>query len=186
MIDDFNRGCPATVVDTSLSEHRVVRELDQIAKMRGGTRMEVSDNGTELTSNAMLKWQEDRRVEWHYIAPGKPMQNGLVERVNGRPRDECLNELLLPILRHARHRIAAWRDHCNTKRLHSAHGYLSPTAFLTKTTAPALETLAVSTLPLNTANQPEDSRSNRPEWWGKVIATESYDESLRPVSASNR
>ena len=55
MIDDFNRDCLATVVDTSLSEHRVVLELDQIAKMRGSTRMEVSDNGTELTSNAMLK-----------------------------------------------------------------------------------------------------------------------------------
>jgi putative transposase len=41
--------------------------------------MVVSDNGTELTSNAMLGWQQDRGVEWHYIAPGKPMQNGFVE-----------------------------------------------------------------------------------------------------------
>jgi putative transposase len=32
--------------------------------------MVVSDNGTELTSHAILKWQEDRKVEWHYIAPG--------------------------------------------------------------------------------------------------------------------
>ncbi len=54
--------------------------------------MVVSDNGTELTSNAILKWQEDRKVEWHYIAPGKPMQNGFVESFNGRLRDECLNE----------------------------------------------------------------------------------------------
>jgi transposase InsO family protein len=45
--------------------------------------MVVSDNGTELTSNAMLQWQEDRKVEWHYIAPGKPMQNGFVESFNG-------------------------------------------------------------------------------------------------------
>ena len=54
--------------------------------------MVVSDNGTELTSNAMLKWQEDRKVGWHYIAPDKPMQNGLVESFNGRRREECLNE----------------------------------------------------------------------------------------------
>lgn len=49
--------------------------------------MVVSDNGTELTSKAILKWQEDRRVEWHYIAPGKPMQNGFIESfVYRRPR----------------------------------------------------------------------------------------------------
>ena len=56
--------------------------------------MIVSDNGTELTSRAILQWQEDHRVEWHYIAPGKPTQNGFVESLNGRFRDECLNEHL--------------------------------------------------------------------------------------------
>jgi transposase InsO family protein len=54
--------------------------------------MVVSDNGTELTSRAILQWQEDHGVEWHYIAPGKPMQNGFVESLNGRFRDECLNK----------------------------------------------------------------------------------------------
>jgi transposase InsO family protein len=66
--------------------------------------MVVSDNGTEPTSNAILKWQADRRVEWHYwhyIAPGKPMQNGFVESFNGRLGDECLNEHLFANLRHA-------------------------------------------------------------------------------------
>ena len=65
VIDDFSRECLATVVDTSISGIRVARELDRRAEMRGFPCMEVSDNGTELTSNAMLKWQEDRQVEWH-------------------------------------------------------------------------------------------------------------------------
>ena len=56
--------------------------------------MIVSDNGTEFTSNAILAWQQEHDVEWHYIAPGKPMQNGFVESFNGRLRDECLNEHL--------------------------------------------------------------------------------------------
>lgn len=73
----------------------------------------VSNNGTELTSSAILKWQEDRRVEWHYIAPGKPMQNGFVESYNGGLRDECRNEHLFANLRHARSLIAAWRDDYN-------------------------------------------------------------------------
>ena len=74
VIDDFTRECLEAVVDTSLSGLRVARELDRIAELRGYPCMVVSDNGTELTSNAILKWQEDRKVEWHYIAPGKPMQ----------------------------------------------------------------------------------------------------------------
>ena len=88
VIDDFSRECLATVVDNSISGARAARELDGIAERRGRyPLMVVSDNGTELTSNAMLKWQQDRGVEWHYIAPGKPMQNGFVESfMYRRPR----------------------------------------------------------------------------------------------------
>ena len=107
VINDFSREYLATVVDTSLSGHRVAPELDRIAEMRGNPCMVVSDNGTQLTSNAILKWQEDRQVEWHYIALGTPMQNGFVESFNGRLRDECLNEHLFLNLRHARQDAAA-------------------------------------------------------------------------------
>ncbi len=108
-IDDFSRECLAAVVDTSISGARVACELDRIAELRGYPCLVVSDNGTELTSNAMLKWQEDRQVGWHYIAPGKPMQNGLVENINSRMREECLKDHLFPSLRHACRFIAAWR-----------------------------------------------------------------------------
>jgi putative transposase len=58
--------------------------------------------GTELTSLAILRWTQERPIEWHYIAPGKPQQNGYVESFNGRLRDECLNETLFVSLGHAR------------------------------------------------------------------------------------
>jgi putative transposase len=64
--------------------------------------MIVSDNSTELTSTAILKWCQQTGIEWHYIAPGKPMQNGFVESFNGRLRDECLNETLFTSLAEAR------------------------------------------------------------------------------------
>ena len=87
IIDDFSRECLAAVVDNSISGVRVARELDRIADDRGYPCLVVSDNGTELTSNAMLAWQEERQVEWYYIAPGKPMQNGFVESfMYRRPR----------------------------------------------------------------------------------------------------
>lgn len=126
VIDDFSRECLAAVVDTSIGGARVARELDRIADLRGYPCMVVSDNGTELTSNAMLKWQEDRKVDWHYIAPGKPMQNGLIESFNGRMREECLNEHLFPSLRHACHMIAAWRDDFKYQRPHSSFAGPTP------------------------------------------------------------
>jgi len=70
----------------------------------------VSDNGTELTSHAILRWQEDSGVEWHYIAPGKPTQNAFVESLNGRFRDECLNEHMFRSLPAAKRIIDAWRN----------------------------------------------------------------------------
>ena len=70
VIDDFTRECLATVVDSSLSGVRVARELGRLCTLRGRPDTIVSDNGTELTSNAILKWQQqDTQVDWHYIAP---------------------------------------------------------------------------------------------------------------------
>jgi len=132
VIDDFSRECLAAVVDNSLSGVRVARELDRIAEMRGLPCMVVSDNGTELTSNAMLKWQKERGVEWHYIQPGKPMQNGFVESFNGRLRDECLNEHLFRSYGHAREIITRWRHDYNNRRPHTSLSGLTPKEFTTR------------------------------------------------------
>ena len=75
---DMTRECLAAVPDTLISGHRVVRELTRLIAKRGKPGMIVSDIGTELTSNAVLTWCGQVGVEWHYIAPGKPMQNELV------------------------------------------------------------------------------------------------------------
>jgi putative transposase len=85
--DDFRRECVALVVDDSLSSIRITRELNQVLEMRGTPGMLVSDNGTDFTSLAMLAWQEERAVEWHCIAPGKPIQKGLIESFNGKLRE---------------------------------------------------------------------------------------------------
>ena len=129
VIDDYSRECLACIADTALSGHRVARELDRIMERRGHPAMIVSDNGTEFTSNAILQWQETCGVLWHYIAPGKPMQNGFVESFNRRMRDELLNETLFRDLAHARDLIAAWVTDYNTERPHSALGYQTRAGF---------------------------------------------------------
>jgi len=74
VVDDCTRECLGLVADTSLSGQRVARELDRIIAERGRPKMVVSDNGSEFTSNANLRWADETRVDWHYIAPGKPIQ----------------------------------------------------------------------------------------------------------------
>lgn len=72
VVDDYSRECLAHVADTSLSGLRVTRELTELIKRRGKPNTIVSDNGTELTSMAVLKWCQETGIEWHYIQPGKP------------------------------------------------------------------------------------------------------------------
>jgi len=129
VVDDVTRECLAAVPDTSISGRRVVRELTELIAKRGKPCMIVSDNGTELTSNAVLAWCGEIGVEWHYIAPGRPMQNGYVESFNGRMRDELLNETLFLSMAHARVEIAAWVEDYNRERPHSSLGYTTPAAF---------------------------------------------------------
>ena len=133
VVDDFTRECLGLVADASLSGLRVGRDLDRIVELRGcRPAMIVSDNGTELTSHAILRWQEERSVLWHYIAPGKPQQNGFVESFNGRFRDECLNEHLFSSLAAARQIIEAWRINYNTERPRTSLDGLTPEAFATR------------------------------------------------------
>ena len=129
VIDNCTRECLGLVADTSLSGRRVARELDAIILRRGRPETIISDNGTELTSNAILGWADDTGVGWHYIAPGKPQQNGFNESFNGRLRDELLNETLFRSLPHARAVLETWRRDYNETRPHSKLGWLTPEAY---------------------------------------------------------
>jgi putative transposase len=129
IVDDVTRECLAAIPDTSISGRRVARELTALIESRGKPGMIVSDNGTEFTSSAMLAWAQDNKIAWHFIAPGKPMQNGFCESFNGRMRDELLNESLFFGLDHAKAKIAVWVNDYNQQRPHSALGYLTPAAY---------------------------------------------------------
>ncbi len=82
---------------------------------------------------AILRWVQETRIGWHYIAPGKPTQNALIESFNGKLRDECLNETLFRSLVEARETLEAWQEDYNKQRPHSALGNLTPTEFAQRT-----------------------------------------------------
>jgi putative transposase len=123
IVDDWTRECLALVADTSLSDFRVARELDCLILERGRPKMIVSDNGSELTSNAIVAWADQSRVAWHYIAPGKPMQNAFIESFN------AAYETLFTSLAQARVALGYWRADYNGSRPHSRLGWKTPSEF---------------------------------------------------------
>lgn len=139
IMDQCSRECLTLATDTSIGGTRVVRELDSLVARYGKPLCIVSDNGTELTSRAVLLWSQENGIEWHYITPGKPKENGFTESLNGRIRDECLNEHVFEGLAHARRLIEAWREDYNNIRPHGSIGNIPPAIYR----ASLLSTLAV-------------------------------------------
>lgn len=133
----------ALIADTSLSGARGRVNGHRCSKPAAGPRRSSAIDedqktireiafprrGTAFTSNAILKFVDDRKLDWHYTPPGKPTQNAFIESLNGRLRDELLNETLFPSLHPARAKLAAWRTDYNTERPHSRLGWQTSAAF---------------------------------------------------------
>ncbi len=132
VVGDVTLECLTLIADTSLSGARGVRELDAVVSRRGRPGTGVSDNGTGIASKAILSWCQNTGIDRHYIAPGKPMQNGFNESFNGRFRDEFLKESLCSKPTDARTRIAAWKKDYNRHSPHSALGDVPPAEFAMK------------------------------------------------------
>lgn len=131
VIDAFTRESVAIEVDYSLPSAAVMRVLDESAGERGYPRVVVADNGPEFTSRKMLHWAAQRKIELHFIDPGKPTQNCYIESFNGSLRDECLNEHAFTSLAEAREIIEAWRKDYNEVRPHKSLGKKTPEEFAT-------------------------------------------------------
>jgi putative transposase len=111
----------------------------------------------------MLSWTQAAGVIWHFIAPGKPMQNGICEAFNGRMRDEFINESLFLGLDHARTKIAAWVDDYNEQRPHSALGYLTPADYAANLPATCDRLRNPDQLRRSTVAPPAHTRHSQPK-----------------------
>lgn len=106
-----------------------MRALEARVRLYGKPENIVSDNGTEFTSKAVLKWAQKMDINWHYIdrhansvqsRRRKPQQNAFIESFNGSLRDEFLNEEIFDTLDEARRALALWRYDDNNVRPHSS------------------------------------------------------------------
>ena len=132
VVDDYSREMVGQLDSISISGRQVARFLHQLCEERGKPKKVICDNGTEFTSKAMFFWSKESNVSLGFIQPGKPTQNAFVESLNGKFRNECLNQHWFRSLNEARFEIDQWREHYNNVRPHSSLGYIPPVEFAEK------------------------------------------------------
>jgi putative transposase len=131
VLDDFNREALHIEIDTSLPAARIVRGLDELVQIRGRPRRLRLDNGPEMISETLQKWAKRHgNVELAFIQPGRPMQNGIIERFNRTYREEVLDCYVFETLSEVRRMTADWIVRYNELRPHEALGNLTPRQYL--------------------------------------------------------
>jgi transposase InsO family protein len=110
IIDDYNRESLAIEIDTSLPALRVIRTLQKLIEKRAIPQTIRVDNGPEFISDRLQQWCDDKQIRLQFIQPGKPMQNGFVERNNGSLRKELLDAYLFYSLPEVRQMAQEWQQ----------------------------------------------------------------------------
>jgi putative transposase len=154
VIDDHRRECLAIEIDLNLGSRRVIRVLDRIAELRGSPQRLRLDNGPEFTSIAVADWAEANQVELEFIRPGRPMQNGFIERFNRTYRQAVLDMYIFESLEEVRRLTAEWLDFYNARRPHDALGGQPPRPDYLR------ETSSVG-ITVTSSRNPENSNLNR-------------------------
>lgn len=126
VMDDCSREALAIEVDTSLSAKRVIRTLDRIIDQRGKPECIRTDNGPEFTSKDLELWAKDKGIVIQYIQPGKPMQNGYIERFNRLYREAVLDAYLFFNLYQVKQLTEEWMIEYNERRPHEGLNNLTP------------------------------------------------------------
>ena len=129
VVDDYSRELVGQLTSFSIRGQQVAHFLSQLVETQGKPSQIVCDNGPEFTSKALFFWSKESGVALTFIQPGKPTQNAFVESLNGKFRNECLNQHGFRSLEEARYEIGQWRAHYNHVRPHSSLDYLSPVEY---------------------------------------------------------
>jgi putative transposase len=129
LIDDFNREVLAIEADTSLPALRVIRVLEQVIYWRGKPNFIRVDNGPEFISNTLETFCKDQQINLQFIKPGKPMQNGYIERFNRTYREDVLDAYLFNNIHEVKLLTKEWMEDYNHLHPHSALKGYSPIGY---------------------------------------------------------
>ena len=134
IVDDFNREALAIEIDTSLPALRVIRVLKRLLVTRGKPEMIRVDNGPEFISNKLDYWCKENDVQLVFIQPGKPTQNGYIERFNGSLRRELLNAYVFRTVGEVKQQVQEWMNDYNYNRPHETLKNKTPMEMIAKST----------------------------------------------------
>lgn len=140
LIDDCTREVLAIEIDTSLSSKRIIRTLERVILDRGKPNIIRTDNGPEFTSKELELWAKENGIQIQFIQPGRPMQNGYIERFNRIYRESILDAYLFFELDQVRQLTEEWMDEYNNRRPHESLNNLTPNEWKMKQIKPELST----------------------------------------------
>jgi putative transposase len=130
VMDDYNREALCVQAELSFPSERVIRALEDLIDWRGKPEQIRVDNGPEFTSSVFYDWCTSKGISVKYIQPGKPMQNGFIERFNRSYREEVLDAYLFDEPSQLRTISEEWMEDYNTQRPHEALNGLTPKKFM--------------------------------------------------------
>lgn len=160
VMDDCNREALAIEIDTSLSSKRIVRVLDRVIACKGKPKNIRVDNGPEFTSKDFEWWCKEKEITIQYIQPGRPMQNGFIERFNGSYRTEILNAYLFFDLSEVRELTSKWIEEYNYRRPHEGLQGATPNEYKDKVRCGNMENSATGTKPTEFTTLPHRNSNN--------------------------
>ncbi len=126
VMDDCNREVLTMDGGLNYPAKKVVETLAQLEEEIGLPRTIRCDNGPEFISKTLGEWCRKKRVELRFIQPGKPMQNGYMERLNRFYREDVLDAFWFNDLHQLRVRTNIWMEDYNNNHPHSSLGNRSP------------------------------------------------------------
>lgn len=130
IMDDYNRQALAMEVDFTLPSGRIITLLEQLKEIYGKPQIIRTDNGPEFISHKLLDWCHRQRIQLQFIQPGKPMQNGLIERFNGTYRKEILDAYVFYSLQELRTVTEQWKNEYNYDRPHDSLNKMTPISYV--------------------------------------------------------
>ena len=126
IMDDFNRKAVAVEAEFTFPSMGVIQVLKRAFEEHGKPEKIRVDNGPEFTSLELSEWCRVQEIELQYIQPGRPMQNGFIERFNRTFRQDILNAHLFEDISQVRILAEEWVKDYNGHRPHEALGGITP------------------------------------------------------------
>lgn len=128
VIDHYNRKCLGIFVDFSLPSIKVIEALERVIDLYGKPKSIRTDNGSEFTSKLFTLWMHEKGIEHIRIQPGKPAQNGIVERFNRTFREDILDANIFHSIEQVQQKANEWIEEYNNVRPHQSLKYSTPSA----------------------------------------------------------